>query len=63
MVSISTQSFHDFVCVNFKDKSLEGGLSIGYAHNPWPFILLPSFALALNLFIIVTHIRKQCDAR
>ena len=51
--------FFQTVCKNYQDENLDINFNIGYSHMRWPFLLVPCFALTLNLFIIVTHIRKR----
>jgi hypothetical protein len=54
-------SFFDTVCQNYIDDTLKDDFNIGFSHMRWPFIVLPSFAMTLNLFIIFTHIRKGIE--
>ena len=56
-------AFFEYVCQNYKDETIDIKFNIGYSHTNLPFLILPSFALMLNLFIIVTHIRKEMHAR
>lgn len=58
----NTNAFFDRICENYKDDSIKD-LNIGFAHSSWPFILLPSLALSLNIFIIITHVRKNLSAK
>ena len=48
----------DEICTNFMVPDAVANFKIGYAHTSLPFIIFPSLALMLNLFIIITHIRK-----
>jgi hypothetical protein len=56
---MSEETFFDMVCQNYKDDNIRQDLNIGYSHYRWPFWTLPSIALILNIFIIVTHIRRK----
>jgi hypothetical protein len=61
---MADETFLDMVCQNYINKKLIGtGLNIGYSHHRWPFIALPSLALLLNIFIILTHIRRKLHQR
>jgi hypothetical protein len=51
-------------CENFIDPDpYHQQLNIGYSHSAVPFILIPSLALALNLFIIFSHLRRYFKER
>jgi len=52
-------SFKDSICENYKDPSLPEKYKIGYSNYRNPFIIIPSFALILNLFLIVRYIRNK----
>jgi hypothetical protein len=52
--------YFDGICnENFYANPEHLELKIGYSNSLVPFLLLPSLALLLNIFIIATHIRKS----
>lgn len=61
---MAEETFLNMVCQNYIDHKLIGtNLNIGYSHHRWPFVVVPALALILNVFIIVTHIRKKLHDR
>ncbi len=60
---MSNTTFFEQVCLNYVDESIDKTLNIGYSKQYWPFVTLPSLALILNIFTIITHIRKKINKR
>lgn len=60
---MSSPSFWEQVCVNFKDTNTYQDYNIGYAHTRLPFILFPCISIFLNLIIILTYIRRTCYSK
>jgi hypothetical protein len=50
--------FLDNVCSNYQDDDHKD-LQIGFSNTEWPYIVIPSMAMGLNVFIIATHIRRR----
>lgn len=55
------ENFSDEVCKNYmlSPKIVDDGINIGYAHSSLPFIIIPSFALLLNLLVLFVYIRNK----
>lgn len=52
------------ICANYEsDQSIEN-LNIGYAKGSGPlFIIIPSFSIILNLFVLITYWKKQSQTK
>lgn len=55
--------FRTLFCKNYINDEISEKLNIGYSHQSWPFFTLPTLALLLNIFIIVTHIRRAVQRK
>jgi hypothetical protein len=58
-MSTEGDDFFGLACSrNFKIDA-DDSINIGYSHQSWPFYVIPSLSLLLNISVIITHYRRS----